>query len=68
MSGAAMRLGRLFDKGSGRSFMVAFDRTLSMGPEPFAEDSAARIATITANGADAILSAARSRTSTSWPP
>jgi DhnA family fructose-bisphosphate aldolase class Ia len=37
MSGAAMRLGRLFDKGSGRSFMVAFDRTLSMGPEPFAE-------------------------------
>jgi class I fructose-bisphosphate aldolase len=35
--------------------MVAFDRTLSMGPETFAEDSAATIARIAANGADAIL-------------
>jgi DhnA family fructose-bisphosphate aldolase class Ia len=55
MSGAAIRFDRLFDKESRRSFMVAFDRTLSMGPEPFAEDSAARITTIAANGADAIL-------------
>lgn len=55
MSGTAVRLGRLLDQRSRRSFMVAFDRTLSMGPEPFAEDSAATIATIAANGADAIL-------------
>lgn len=35
--------------------MVAFDRTLSMGPEPFAERTEARIRDIAANGADAIL-------------
>jgi DhnA family fructose-bisphosphate aldolase class Ia len=55
MSGTSVRLGRLLDKRSRRSFMVAFDRTLSMGPEPFAVDSAATIATIAATGADAIL-------------
>jgi DhnA family fructose-bisphosphate aldolase class Ia len=55
MSGTSVRLGRLRDKESRRSFMVAFDRTLSMGPEPFAEDSEATITTIAANGADAIL-------------
>lgn len=55
MSGTSVRLGRLLDQRSRRSFMVAFDRTLSLGPEPFAEDSATAIATIAANGADAIL-------------
>ena len=55
MPGASVRLGRLLDKDSRRSFMVAFDRTLAMGPEPYAENSAATIATIAANGADAIL-------------
>jgi DhnA family fructose-bisphosphate aldolase class Ia len=55
MSGAALRLGRLFDQRSRRSFMVAFDRTLSLGPEPFAERSETRIAAIAAGGADAIL-------------
>ena len=55
MAGTALRLGRLFDERSHRSFMVAFDRTLSMGPEPFAEHAEARIAHIAASGADAIL-------------
>ncbi|PVU81381.1 fructose-bisphosphate aldolase (plasmid) [Cellulomonas sp. WB94] len=55
MSGAAVRLGRLLNKESRRSFMVAFDRTLAMGPEPYAEDSGATITAIAANGADAIL-------------
>jgi len=55
MPGASVRLGRLLNKDSRRSFMVAFDRTLAMGPEPYAEDSAATITTIAANGADAIL-------------
>jgi len=55
MTGMAVRFGRLLNKDSGRSFMVAFDRTLAMGPEPFAEASASAITRIAANGADAIL-------------
>lgn len=55
MSGSLLRLNRLFDATSRRSFMVAFDRTLAGGPEPFAEDSGATIAAIAAHGADAIL-------------
>jgi len=55
MSGTTVRLGRLLNRSSGRSFMVAFDRTLAMGPEPFAIDTGATIAAIAAHGADAIL-------------
>jgi DhnA family fructose-bisphosphate aldolase class Ia len=55
MSGAEIRTGRLFNPSSGRSFMVAMDRTLSTGPEEFAEDSAELVASIVAGGADAIL-------------
>ncbi|GGC15994.1 class I fructose-bisphosphate aldolase [Cellulomonas carbonis] len=55
MSGSSFRLGRLLDGQSRRSFMVAFDRTLAMGPEPYAEDSGRTIAAIAAHGADAIL-------------
>lgn len=55
MPGSAVRLGRLLDRSSGRSFMVAFDRTLAMGPEPYAEDSGAAITRIAEHGVDAIL-------------
>jgi class I fructose-bisphosphate aldolase len=55
MTGTSARFRRLLDKNSRRSFMVAFDRTLSMGPEPFAEDTAAALERIAADGADAIL-------------
>ncbi|QGF22881.1 class I fructose-bisphosphate aldolase [Raineyella fluvialis] len=49
------RLGRLFDRSSGRSFMVAMDRTLSGGAEPFAVDSEALVRSGVACGADALL-------------
>lgn len=39
MNGVAARAGRLFDRTSGRSFMVAFDRTLAEGPVPHGEDA-----------------------------
>jgi DhnA family fructose-bisphosphate aldolase class Ia len=55
MYGSSIRLGRLFDRESQRSFMVAFDRTLSLGPEPYAENSGEAIRRIAAHGADAIL-------------
>ncbi|QTE27955.1 class I fructose-bisphosphate aldolase [Pengzhenrongella sicca] len=55
MSGSSLRLRRLFDATSHRSFMVAFDRTLAGGPEPYAVDSAATVTAIAAAGADAIL-------------
>ena len=55
MAGSAVRLGRLLDRHSHRSFMVAFDRTMAMGPELHAEDSAAAISRIADHGADAIL-------------
>jgi DhnA family fructose-bisphosphate aldolase class Ia len=55
MAGTQVRLGRLLDRRSQRSFMVAFDRTLAMGPEAYAEDSAAAVTSIADGGADAIL-------------
>lgn len=55
MSGTSLRLGRLCNQRSGRSFMVAFDRTLSLGPEPYAVNAAGTISAIAEGGADAIL-------------
>lgn len=55
MSGIDIRADRLFDRTSGRTFMVAIDRTVSVGPEPFAEDAAGLIRSVVAGGADAIL-------------
>lgn len=55
MSGSEIRTGRLFQAASGRSFMVALDRTLSVGPEEYAENSDALIASVVAAGADAML-------------
>ena len=50
-----VRVGRLFDRISGRSFMVALDRTVSAGPEPYAEDARALIRSVADAGADAML-------------
>jgi DhnA family fructose-bisphosphate aldolase class Ia len=55
MPGSPIRTDRLFDRTSGRSFMVAIDRTVSVGPEPFAEQADALISAVVAGGADAIL-------------
>lgn len=49
------RVDRLFDRASRRSFMVAIDRTVSVGPEPFATDAGALISSVVDGGADAIL-------------
>lgn len=55
MSPSPIRTDRLFDRSSGRSFMVAIDRTISAGPEPYADDAAALIESVVTGGADAIL-------------
>ena len=55
MSQNSIRIDRLFDRTSGRSFMVAIDRTVSVGPEPFAVDAGTLITSIVDGGADAIL-------------
>ena len=55
MNGVALRLGRLFRKESGRSFMVAFDRTLLEGPAPFGVDPRATLAKIIAAEPEGVL-------------
>ncbi|MCE3028413.1 class I fructose-bisphosphate aldolase [Salinicola sp. DM10] len=54
-SAAQLRCGRLFRRASGRSCMVAFDRTLLAGPVDHAQDAYAVCAAITAAGPDAVL-------------
>lgn len=55
MPSTHLRIDRLFDRDTGRSFMVAIDRTVSVGPEPFAEDPEALIQSVVDARADAIL-------------
>jgi DhnA family fructose-bisphosphate aldolase class Ia len=55
MTGTAIRLGRLFRKDSGRSFMVAFDRTLIEGPSPHGVDAEAALSGIVAAAPEAVL-------------
>jgi DhnA family fructose-bisphosphate aldolase class Ia len=55
MSGIGVRLGRLFRRDSGRSFMVAFDRTLLEGPSQHAADAAATLDRIIATRPEAVL-------------
>ena len=38
MNGAQIRLGQLFDRESGRSFIAAFDHGLTLGPKPGSEN------------------------------
>jgi DhnA family fructose-bisphosphate aldolase class Ia len=38
VNGAQIRLGQLFDRESGRSFIAAFDHGLTLGPKPGSEN------------------------------
>ncbi len=49
------RVGRLFRRESGRSLMVAFDRTAVAGPVEFAVDARAALANIVATKPEAVL-------------
>jgi fructose-bisphosphate aldolase, class I len=54
-NGSEVRLGRLFDKASGRAFIAAFDHGLTLGPKPGSEDALAVLARIISGGPDGIL-------------
>ncbi len=55
MQGTEVRLGRLFDRDSGRSFVAAIDHGLTIGPQPGAVDVISTIETLIACNPDAIL-------------
>lgn len=55
MGGTAVRLGRLFNPESGRTFMIAFDRPMMAGPGAHAADSLAVLRSLSRTSADAIL-------------
>lgn len=55
MNGAEVRLGRLFDKASGRSFITAFDHGITLGPKPGSEDALAVLGRIIEGDPDGIL-------------
>jgi DhnA family fructose-bisphosphate aldolase class Ia len=55
VNGAEIRLGQLFDRESGRSFIAAFDHGVTLGPKPGSEDVLAGLDRIIAGGPDGIL-------------
>ena len=55
MNGADVRLGRLFDRQSGRSFITAFDHGITLGPRPGSERALDVLARIIAGSPDGIL-------------
>jgi DhnA family fructose-bisphosphate aldolase class Ia len=55
VNGAEIRLGQLFDRDSGRSFIAAFDHGVTLGPKPGSEDVRAGLERIIAGGPDGIL-------------
>jgi len=55
MTGTSLRLGRLFRRDSGRSFMVAFDRTMLEGPAPYGVDPVETLGRIVAVAPEAVL-------------
>lgn len=55
MGGASVRLGRLFDRESGRSFIAAFDHGITLGPKPGSEDALAKLGQIIEGNPDGIL-------------
>lgn len=55
MSGAEVRLGQLFDRESGRSFIAAFDHGVTLGPKPGSEDALSVLKQIIDGGPDGIL-------------
>jgi len=55
LSGANLRLGRLFSRQSGRSFITAIDHGVTIGVPPGAEDAVATVERIIAGEPDAVL-------------
>ena len=55
MSGAEVRLGQLFHRDSGRSFIAAFDHGSTLGPKPGSERALDVLDRIIAGGPDGIL-------------
>src|SRR5262245_42422413 len=55
VSGAAVRLGQLFDRESGRSFIAAFDHGVTLGPKPGSEDVLGVLQQIIDGNPDGIL-------------
>jgi len=55
VSGAEVRLGQLFDRESGRSFIAAFDHGVTLGPKPGSEDALGVLRKIIDGGPDGIL-------------
>ena len=55
MSGASLRLGRLFNKQSGRSFIAAIDHGVTIGAATGAEDAVGTVETVIACNPDAVL-------------
>ncbi len=55
MSGADVRLGQLFDRDSGRSFIAAFDHGVTLGPKPGSENVLQNLERIIAGNPDGIL-------------
>ena len=55
MNGAEIRLGQLFDRESGRSFIAAFDHGLTLGPKPASESVLDGLQRIVAGNPDGIL-------------
>jgi DhnA family fructose-bisphosphate aldolase class Ia len=55
VNGAQIRLGQLFDRESGRSFIAAFDHGLTLGPKPGSESVLDGLQRIVAGGPDGIL-------------
>jgi DhnA family fructose-bisphosphate aldolase class Ia len=55
VNGAEIRLGRLFDRQSGRTFITAFDHGVTVGPKPGSENVLATLETIIAGCPDGVL-------------
>jgi fructose-bisphosphate aldolase, class I len=55
VNGAELRMGRLFDRDSGRSFVVAIDHGMLFGAQPGSEDAAAAVERSLATEPDALL-------------
>ena len=55
MNGAQVRLGHLFDRDSGRSFIAAFDHGVTLGPKPGSENVREGLQRIIVGNPDGIL-------------
>ena len=55
VNGAEIRLGQLFDRESGRSFIAAFDHGLTLGPKPGSENVVENLQRIIDGNPDGIL-------------